>query len=291
MVYDFPLFQKRSPYGFTLVELLVVIAIIAVLSAILFPVFNQAKQAAKRTVCLSDMKQIVTSQLLYLADSDGAFEQMNPGGCEGLSGFVGRPSTWAENLLSYGVSPASFLCPMGQATDPITTLDYTTPTPVFPTITIGMNSYLGLYYNYYQYFIQDQCDGPTTPGGGPGEPAAVPRTESVMKYPANTALFADGYELPPSWGGFESAWWIDPGYAVGSPFALSDRHGLRTNLAFGDGHARCLVTDSVQSQTAIDNLNPNYVEQANYNAANVIWDIDAANPFDEPNKWPTWCCN
>ncbi|RYG36434.1 prepilin-type N-terminal cleavage/methylation domain-containing protein [bacterium] len=56
--------------AFTLIELLVVIAIIAVLAAILFPVFAQAKEAAKKTACLSQMKQQGTATLLYAGDAD-----------------------------------------------------------------------------------------------------------------------------------------------------------------------------------------------------------------------------
>jgi len=60
-------------HGFTLIELLVVIAIIAILAAILFPVFAQAKAAAKKTVCLSNLKQVGTAQMLYVMDADGRY--------------------------------------------------------------------------------------------------------------------------------------------------------------------------------------------------------------------------
>jgi len=56
--------------AFTLIELLVVIAIIAILAAILFPVFAQAKMAAKKTVMISNMKQNLTATLLYMSDYD-----------------------------------------------------------------------------------------------------------------------------------------------------------------------------------------------------------------------------
>lgn len=65
--------EKRA---FTLIELLVVIAIIAILASILFPVFAQAKVAAKKTAALSDVKQIGTSTLLYMADFDDAFPSL-----------------------------------------------------------------------------------------------------------------------------------------------------------------------------------------------------------------------
>src|ERR1017187_4305526 len=59
---------RRS--AFTLIELLVVIAIIAILAAILFPVFAQAKAAAKRTVSLSNLKQAALGTIMYSNDSD-----------------------------------------------------------------------------------------------------------------------------------------------------------------------------------------------------------------------------
>jgi prepilin-type N-terminal cleavage/methylation domain-containing protein len=62
--------MKQSSKAFTLIELLVVIAIIAILAAILFPVFAQAKKAAKQSVSISNLKQIGTSLQIYLADND-----------------------------------------------------------------------------------------------------------------------------------------------------------------------------------------------------------------------------
>ncbi len=62
--------SKRSTNGFTLIELLVVIAIIAILAAILFPVFAQAREKARAVSCLSNMKQIMLAELMYTQDYD-----------------------------------------------------------------------------------------------------------------------------------------------------------------------------------------------------------------------------
>jgi prepilin-type N-terminal cleavage/methylation domain-containing protein len=67
--------KKRN--AFTLIELLVVIAIIAILAAILFPVFAQAKAAAKKSVCLSNIKQMSLGMMIYSNDSDDILPSSN----------------------------------------------------------------------------------------------------------------------------------------------------------------------------------------------------------------------
>ncbi|MBD3291677.1 MAG: DUF1559 domain-containing protein [Armatimonadia bacterium] len=59
--------------GFTLIELLVVIAIIAILAAMLFPVFSRAREAARKSACLSNLKQIGLASMMYMQDYDGYF--------------------------------------------------------------------------------------------------------------------------------------------------------------------------------------------------------------------------
>jgi prepilin-type N-terminal cleavage/methylation domain-containing protein len=59
--------------GFTLIELLVVIAIIAILAAILFPVFAQAREKARQTQCMNNLKQMATASMTYIQDYDERF--------------------------------------------------------------------------------------------------------------------------------------------------------------------------------------------------------------------------
>ena len=84
------LIMKRA---FTLIELLVVIAIIAILAAILFPVFAQAKQAAKKTVAISNFKQAGTAVAMYTGDYDGGYMLSNSGSINGIGWGYGPPDT------------------------------------------------------------------------------------------------------------------------------------------------------------------------------------------------------
>ncbi|MBS1703493.1 MAG: prepilin-type N-terminal cleavage/methylation domain-containing protein [Armatimonadetes bacterium] len=84
---------KSHKLGFTLIELLVVIAIIAILAAILFPVFAQAKAAAKKTTMISNFKQIGIATAMYTTDYDGNFMLSNSGSINGPGWGFGPPDT------------------------------------------------------------------------------------------------------------------------------------------------------------------------------------------------------
>lgn len=68
--------RPSAALGFTLIELLVVIAIIAILAAILFPVFAQAREKARQTSCISNLKQIMLAEMQYVQDYDGTHVHM-----------------------------------------------------------------------------------------------------------------------------------------------------------------------------------------------------------------------
>src|SRR5437879_1931974 len=80
--------------GFTLIELLVVIAIIAILAAILFPVFAQAREKARQTACLSNMKQLGTALMVYTQDYDELLPQTGYTYLQGVSVNDLRQPKW-----------------------------------------------------------------------------------------------------------------------------------------------------------------------------------------------------
>jgi prepilin-type N-terminal cleavage/methylation domain-containing protein/prepilin-type processing-associated H-X9-DG protein len=92
-------YRRRRRSGFTLIELLVVIAIIAILAAILFPVFAQAREKARAASCLSNMKQISNAMLMYVQDYDETLPE------PGLAGVFRNATDSGLGQLYYGVQP------------------------------------------------------------------------------------------------------------------------------------------------------------------------------------------
>ena len=122
--------MQRSK-GFTLIELLVVIAIIAILAAILFPVFAQARGAARMTSDLSNLKQVILGQMMYAQDYDEVFNpnilhltcaDANNGsfGTDWNWGLPagtqsGKPTPWYALVMPYLKSPQVLLSPCAKA--------------------------------------------------------------------------------------------------------------------------------------------------------------------------------
>src|SRR5258708_19715381 len=91
-------FGSNKRPGFTLIELLVVIAIIAILAAILFPVFAQARESARMTSCLSNLKQIGLGTMMYLQDYDERYPNCKAWARMWTGDSLGLPSTIKPNL-------------------------------------------------------------------------------------------------------------------------------------------------------------------------------------------------
>jgi prepilin-type N-terminal cleavage/methylation domain-containing protein/prepilin-type processing-associated H-X9-DG protein len=120
-----PFFARPShTRGFTLIELLVVIAIIAILAAILFPVFAQAREKARQSSCMSNLKQLSLGILQYTPDYDDLFPagslQFNGGWSEGFSGWqtpcaANQANTdcmvWGNSVQPYMKNRQVFECP------------------------------------------------------------------------------------------------------------------------------------------------------------------------------------
>ncbi len=98
--------------GFTLIELLVVIAIIAILAAILFPVFARAREKARQTSCLSNIKQITLGVMMYMQD----YDEMVPRFLVGSSGTSDHIRAWwgDARVGAYVNNREIFKCPSGK---------------------------------------------------------------------------------------------------------------------------------------------------------------------------------
>jgi prepilin-type N-terminal cleavage/methylation domain-containing protein len=104
--------HSRNLRAFTLIELLVVIAIIAILAAILFPVFAQARAKARQAACLSNMKQIGTAVMMYVQDYDEIYppSQVNIPAPAPANAVM----SWPTLIYPYVKNEGIFVCPDGE---------------------------------------------------------------------------------------------------------------------------------------------------------------------------------
>ena len=185
--------------GFTLIELLVVIAIIAILAAILFPVFAKAREKARQTSCLSNEKQICLAILMYAQDYDERFP--------GLFMPNGVTTPWYVDLiLPYVKNTQIFQCPSNS------------------NITLS-----GWGYTYGACGYVADC---AVCGGGSGIAMAS------MSHPATSVLLGEtsGDGRIPACNPAGVVW--NDASHYGCKGAIDERHNDGSNYGFADGHAK-----------------------------------------------------
>jgi prepilin-type N-terminal cleavage/methylation domain-containing protein len=207
--------------GFTLIELLVVIAIIAILASILFPVFAQARESARLTACLSNMKQMGTGLRMYSQDYDENFplrRAQSPTVIEG---------NWKHLLQPYIKNLQIFQCPSNQASRVLDETGGTTN----PPYAAGLPKTPRGYFMYHAFFKASASPGSADWWAG------KPYTEIAFEYPSTTLIIGENKDVFPDYGPWIEflPTWGAAGANWGAKHRGSDR---KINLVFIDGHAK-----------------------------------------------------
>lgn len=224
--------SKSSQHGFTLIELLVVIAIIAILAAILFPVFAKAREKARQTACLSNEKQIGIGVKMYMDDNDGIYpRQLGLGTARGVY-WINAVNPYIKNMQVYNCPDRPDMVPMRFVTSPDGGRG--------PQCAYGLNYWLDSAY------YKDA-------------------TESGIHYPANTILFAEtggggdgvvqtmGYYLAyPAYYMKASPgnWPYGNNLGKSQAASMSARHTGGQNVLWADLHAKWIRTTELTNDTA-----------------------------------------
>lgn len=232
--------------GFTLIELLVVIAIIAILAAILFPVFAQAKAAAKKTNALSQVKQIGTSFQIYATDYDDHAVHVSSGGPQGVhrTDFWVVMQPYVKNVpIFFSTERTETGCYYHNSNDRLNTTWGRAIYDLNPT-----GRCLGYGYNWgpqiyagggvlgREQFINgvDSSAGTIQPG----------RSLTSFDEVANVFVFGDTYDTPrPTMGMYPNsaggkAWILDTFPVTANTRQRDFRWGGRFNISYADGHAK-----------------------------------------------------
>jgi len=238
--------------AFTLIELLVVIAIIAILAAILFPVFAKAREKARQTTCASNLKQIGLALMQYSQDYDEThIPWLVPQG--------GSNWSWQHNIQSYVKSYAIFQCPSNYGNGPqAPSPDWIQGGSASGLTTSYIGNMNGQGQQWWQGYYYQGCG--TFGGGGNGPPGPWPRNVSQFISPTTTIDVAEGsgcaYGATCSPCGVEFQ--ADDNTApqsgcntMGYTMTLFAGHTGMTNYLFADGHVKSLSP----AQTIANNVN------------------------------------
>jgi prepilin-type N-terminal cleavage/methylation domain-containing protein len=228
----------RLKRAFTLIELLVVIAIIAILAAILFPVFAQAKAAAKATADLSNSKQIGTALIMYADDNNDMYCFATPESWSGAPSWGSASLGWTLTLQPYSKSLALFRSPL----DGSAVVEY--PSWEGVAVSYGLNSFVAPNTAAAANFIgvapdswEGRCEKPaftnlqdcTLRGiGAPfaqifgqangGEINVASLSSTQVTYPADTIAIATKFNSDAlKWGGTNATNFQCGGYFEGVP--------------------------------------------------------------------------
>ena len=217
--------------GFTLIELLVVIAIIAILAAILFPVFARAREKARQASCLSNVKQIVLAHLMYLQDYDEVFmphvtERTAPAGTPDTAA-ARAPYSYKTKLEPYVKNGQVFKCPSGTPwPDPAPGKWYTTD-----------------YGNNHNEALLPGANQQAWYAANPDFGFNNAVTLGSITYPAQFILIGDASRASgvPSRGGMYPQPWAFDDSALpdaNQQARMIARHNGGANVGYADGHAK-----------------------------------------------------
>ena len=215
--------------AFTLIELLVVIAIIAVLAAILFPVFAKAREKARQTSCLANIKQLGLAVMQYVSDYDETYPVSYQDAASGAGSAAQIPLTWPNRLLPYIKSEQLYACPS----------DRRPPNVDFVGCRAVLQSYA---WNYWV-----GIDIPAYASPGAYHDYFEVRSLAEVAAPAQFLLFVDDSSdwLAAGWGGrfntLDSPDWF---YNFDRQI-MAGRHNEGDNALFGDGHAKWVASKSL----------------------------------------------
>jgi prepilin-type N-terminal cleavage/methylation domain-containing protein/prepilin-type processing-associated H-X9-DG protein len=221
--------RRTRTAAFTLIELLVVIAIIAILAAILFPVFAQAREKARQAVCLSNCRQIGLAVMMYAED----YEQSYPL----YAHYPKQDQFWFEVIQPYAKSESIFTCPSVKVRldkAPANLVGY----PAF-----GLNGYGANYRHVIQF-------GP----GFASPPEMGPKALAALARPSETIMIADsqgekewtaGLSWPQLYCTVEAGPINLTTEGLDKTWGLADRHSGGGNYIFADGHVRWMRREAV----------------------------------------------